>query len=491
MSNRIFISVIAALFIYFNKVNAQAIPPSGGELTYEYIGDSSGIPHHYAVLLKIYRRADSSVRVPLSGLLSSSCFSSKTLSLKPYIPNMAENHGGVPIKEGVNCGDTLGPDSLDLFAYYYADTVVLGGVCTNFKFAYSECCRDSAISNINLPESAPMLLTAILNNVHGPNTSPVLERQPRYKFCKGQPALSLMYAFEPDVDSLAFRFKAAHFTYGNPVNYLAGYSFNHPLDTSWTSLNGNFIFNPKEAGIYTVVYELLEYRYDSTVASWISIGKTIREINYTVRDSCPDYLYTSYAGGLIPKDTIRGLSIGDTVFTIKTNVFNVSGLWYDGAGFRLVGPNSVIRPLTGASTSANPALLSDSITIKLHRAASDSGVYVLHFKGWSLYNWCGNIYLSDVVYLIVDTSHTIAINEKNLYNKVFIYPNPTDNKFTLQTGEYLPERITLIDMQGRELKSIKPISTKSEIDVSEFSSGVYLLKVDVGGQQVMRLIQKM
>jgi Secretion system C-terminal sorting domain/FG-GAP-like repeat len=79
-------------------------------------------------------------------------------------------------------------------------------------------------------------------------------------------------------------------------------------------------------------------------------------------------------------------------------------------------------------------------------------------------------------------------------NEFSVYPNPAKESFTVELGATLYNqivdlKISVIDVSGRTIKTISPISTQTVIDVSQFSSGNYILKIEgndwVGAQKLL------
>ena len=67
-----------------------------------------------------------------------------------------------------------------------------------------------------------------------------------------------------------------------------------------------------------------------------------------------------------------------------------------------------------------------------------------------------------------------------------IFPNPTSDMIYIKTLNTI-ERIELFDILGKQILSIK---NKSEIDVSSYQSGIYLLKVKTDKGQITKKIVK-
>ncbi len=72
----------------------------------------------------------------------------------------------------------------------------------------------------------------------------------------------------------------------------------------------------------------------------------------------------------------------------------------------------------------------------------------------------------------------VGIEEKELPNKVEIFPNPASQHFTIKTNpQYLPAIITLYDMDGKFIQSINITTPEQRIDIDSLKSGIYLLKI--------------
>lgn len=58
------------------------------------------------------------------------------------------------------------------------------------------------------------------------------------------------------------------------------------------------------------------------------------------------------------------------------------------------------------------------------------------------------------------------------------YPNPVNNRLSLR-NELPMERVTVYDVAGREVETVKPFAMSFELNTSEYPQGVYFLKVIV------------
>lgn len=69
------------------------------------------------------------------------------------------------------------------------------------------------------------------------------------------------------------------------------------------------------------------------------------------------------------------------------------------------------------------------------------------------------------------------------------FPNPAQNEFTV-TANTMMESVALYDMQGRLLISKKVEHTQTSIDVTQYSKGIYVLKVRSGNAEITKKIVK-
>src|SRR5690606_32330249 len=80
-----------------------------------------------------------------------------------------------------------------------------------------------------------------------------------------------------------------------------------------------------------------------------------------------------------------------------------------------------------------------------------------------------------------DLECNLGIYDPILDDKVFLYPNPVNEKLFIHLKDgLLIDNYTIIDLTGKVLVngSIKTSEIESKIDVSYLSAGSYLLKVE-------------
>ena len=484
------------LSVFSNASMAQA--PVGGDISYEYYNNASS-QRVYIVKLTLFAAEDPVYSTPKQVELSSSCFTAQNLSLTSYIPDdmIGLPSGGVSFMNQVNCGDTLLKDSMKLVAYYYRDTVDLQGTCSDFKFVYHQCCRDSSIDNISSPSNTEFYLGASLNNTIGPNGSIYFPYAPNCIFYKGVESHVYKVGVEPDGDSVLYQYVSAKDFNGASVNYLPGFTPGNPIASSTSMQPNAWPSNtlPTVAGEFVVTYEAVEYRYSSALLMWFEISRSMREMIYFVKDTFPDYVVPNAFGGKNVIDTIRNVYCQDSTISFRVDDFWTSSLMEDASDFRLIGVDSLIKPIVKAGVYWSYGGVSDSIWLKLHRPLSKNDtVFILLKKGSdgnSLVNLCGVEFptLDTGVLIIQDCQYTGA--DEYSTPQFSLYPNPSKDKVTLEfeAGE-TPESITIYNLQGKEMEHEIMPSLKTELNISSFPKGMYLIKVSSGNNFSTQLFQK-
>src|SRR5690606_39190616 len=104
-------------------------------------------------------------------------------------------------------------------------------------------------SSDNLTSAGNITLTAKLNSILGPNTSPKFLNPAAKSFCVGTPFIWSQAAVEPDNDSLYYDFGvplAGTCTAPTPMTFATGYSRTQPMTTvngiSFNNRNGTLRF---------------------------------------------------------------------------------------------------------------------------------------------------------------------------------------------------------------------------------------------------------
>lgn len=441
---KILFTLFAALFLLGMPEEAKASHAAGGEITYKYIGDSTGIPYNYCIYLTVYRRNESgsaTLGASANVSITSSCFGSQSLTVTRIAPppGQAAGDGGWTPQNYTSCVDENDPAGFNISEHRYQACVVLPGKCSDFKFSWSLCCRNSNITNIVSPSSWQLYLESTLNNTLGPNTSGKFLNAAAKQFCMNQPFTWSQAAAEPDGDSLRYS-KGQPWSGPNaPIAWSAGYSTAQPMQTltgyNLDAKTGTFTFTPQQVEVDVLKVIVEEYRYDSTFNVWLQNGTAIREMQVPIVSQCnalaqqgltidtnltgqggitagtttfnTDSLREVYgitkigndstaAGGGAYNVKIPGVPYNcfDSVVTIGFSTrLKCSTFSPNGSEFRVIGPDGVLRPVVGVNTKCGTDLLTDEVELILHRPLDTNGNFLLYLKtgddGDVLENECG------------------------------------------------------------------------------------------------------
>lgn len=396
------------------SLSGQAIHIPGGDISYTCVGQDS-----FLVSLHFSRECTGPM-APSSTTLqwTSTCGASFNQTVT------TNNISGDTLDQicpsiPVNCTGTF-----PIYTWHtYTGLVVLSPSCTQWRVAFFECCRATAL---NLTGSTNALVyDAILNTGAGIcNESPVFSGNPVPFLCTNQLQSFNPGVSDPDGDSLVFSLDTALSNFNNFAGYNSGFSGQSPItNLSINPLTGQMDFNTNQGGNYVVVVAVDEYR------NGLWLGQVKRDFIITV-NFCGNQSPTLQQGGLSnlhPDATlIDSVSVevtnGDTLafdlvfddanpgdtLRIQTNLSAI----LPGASFSVSGLNpltfSVNWTATGLTTGWYSFVLEvfdnacplEAITSKAIRVKVNTGTYTiadptvctgdsvtLFTEGGSTFNW--------------------------------------------------------------------------------------------------------
>jgi len=78
----------------------------------------------------------------------------------------------------------------------------------------------------------------------------------------------------------------------------------------------------------------------------------------------------------------------------------------------------------------------------------------------------------------------LSVDDFN-FNDVKLFPNPAKDKLEVTSNQII-DKLTIVDINGRELNSIKITTTDYSLDVSDLSNGVYFLEIQSGDSKMTK-----
>ncbi|MDB9931800.1 T9SS type A sorting domain-containing protein [Flavobacteriales bacterium] len=160
--------------------------------------------------------------------------------------------------------------------------------------------------------------------------------------------------------------------------------------------------------------------------------------------------------------------------------YNYNGIAYNGSG-GVSATNRNIYYNTSDSTLSYKFIYGDSLPMDL-RGIADFG-NTKYIVGGMI----GNQEVTNKVWKLEYV--TVSLEEKTLLD-VSIYPNPVANFVTLETSNSAIKNVSLYSKEGKLIAEYSINNTKTEIDLTNLSSGIYLLRIQTGTNSVTKKIIK-
>ncbi len=506
--------VIGSTLPFATKASHMA----GAEIWYEYTGDSLN-PYNYRIWLQFYRDV-SGIQAPTNPALciTNACLLppvSGSFTMAPFVLQYPCNPsnpgtdtcygqpGAIRIPANSECVDiTSGGTYVQTEIYrYYAD-VTLTGQCGQWTFSFHENARNS---NDNLSTPGTLLTEAKLNNLLGPDNSPVFKTSAIRSFCINSPSLWKHRAEDQDGDSLYYSLAQpleGDCFGSSPEGYKPGYSITQPISTTngltMDHSNGTLLFTPSQPEVVVVKVAVTSYRYDPLLQIWIPNGYITRDVETSIMSACSS---TSLNWGLEAQpDSLIQLFCGDSTITLRTTMrYLAATLAEDASDFAIINSDSNLLPIVeAAAIGTNGNGESHEILLRLHQPVSYNDTLVLISRtgtdGNTLTSVCGIDYASlDTVGFYVsdclDTT-TSALRE-NQFSTFEIYPNPARSEITLTYANASSKRrVSILSSSGQLILSQTAALKEVQLDIVQLPPGVYLLQSsDDSSTEVRRFIK--
>ena len=392
--------VFIALLLSFSSTASHL---AGGDIQYRYIGDSTGIPRHYKVILRLYRDV-TGITMPTSETvtLSSSCQGDIN------IPMTLTAGSGIISPTLFDCVNP-GPNVKTLEVYRYVGYAFLPSTCNTFRFWYSNCCRPPGVTNINTSNgngTDGFYFDAELDNSLGQNSSPIFVSEPVRAFCVSNPFNWKQSSIEYDGDSVVYSLincREGNYPTQTNIPFDAGWSATQPVTSTYFNLNpktGQIAFYPTTQEIDALSVLIEEYRYDSLWNVWTKVGTSSRDMMISIAYNCNTTAMqgVKYNPNQYPIDSVtmlpyKEVACGDTSFGIKFHIA-LDGYSINDIDFRMTNTNSnQPEAIQKIWSNVDVNYETDSVRIVMLYPFSQGGNYYLYSKqgndGNTLMNKCG------------------------------------------------------------------------------------------------------
>lgn len=337
------------LFFCSLALESNASHNMGADLSYVCTGGNN-----YTFTLAFYRdcagiAAPTTVTLNLNS--ASGCGTSQSVSMAQQSVAEASPLCPAQISNSTCNGGTL----QGVEVYTYTVSITLSGPCTDWVASFSDCCRNSAITNSS---TGSIYVETMINNVAAPcNNSPTFATPPIPYICANQSFGYNHGTTDVDGDSLVFSLINPKESATLDITHNAGFSATQPLSTTGTygfdPATGQMNFTPDATQIGVVAILVEEYR------NGVLIGTTMRDMEIVVI-SCTNN--TPLPG---PVSNISGGALNNSAFETcvgNTLSFDINCPDPDGADVVTIVDN-IAANLAGATVTVvngNPATINVS-----------------------------------------------------------------------------------------------------------------------------------
>lgn len=141
--------------------------------------------------------------------------------------------------------------------------------------------------------------------------------------------------------------------------------------------------------------------------------------------------------------------------------------------------NQFLVPSTGTNLSAQVTLSIPLNTIP-SKDLTNGEYYDVYVELWTA-NWGTKLWTSLSSALTIAASGTLGVDQKNFEKEFVLYPIPVSSILSFKnTSDVVIKSLKIINILGETVYSDNHVENRNSIDVSNFSSGLYILSVYSG-----------
>ena len=490
------LSTIFSLLLLAGGSEARHI--AGGEMSYAYLGSTSGgTVGRYAITLRLYRDCESTgAQLDPEAAITIYQNGSAAILFNLKVPLLRVDKPTL-----TNPGPCI--DNPPVVCYeigVYTATVDLPFSSSGYNISYQRCCRIENISNVGNSGSAGATYTANIPGVtvhpQGPaNSSPVFNGRDTFLVCRDNAFIYDFSAKDSDGDSLVYEYdQAFNFTQQggpmpdlalpppyDPVNYSFGYRFDEPMgpNVRLDRFTGLMSGRAPGAGVYVVTVSVLEYRAGVLINRHRK-DLHIKVANCSIASADLDPVYI----------TCDGFTLG---FQNNNNSPLITSYFWD---FGLPGAtNDTSADARPNFTYPDTGVYKVMLITNRNQECSDTGytlakVYPGFFAGFTVDDGCKNVPLkfndtTKATYGVVDTwrwtfGHpTINPKTDTSRNPTYTYPENGAYDVQLIVGsskgcrDTIDKRVTVIDKPGLKVTQSQPLCLGDSLQLEAVGNGVF------------------
>lgn len=310
---------------------AHASHVAGGQMTYKYIS-TTGTAHTYELEFIIYGDCAgivSSTLVPATAagiVIFNGASQVQSLNL-PKIPGESNILISPVCPSAINqttcsSGGTL----VGIKKFTFRGNITINGESANWRFVSDGTLVGTATTNIrsNLADNVigasgtTMFLDATLNNVGGPNTTPIFTSDPTPFYCMGIPSSFGLGAVEGEGDGMTYSLTAplTNLAGTTTIPYQAGYSATNPLNVA----PGSFVFSTA-TGVADFIpasapWEGIVVSKVTETRNGVVVGTCSREMMFVFLQNCTNTAPSTPVGNVNNGELLPGSTANNVEFRV-------------------------------------------------------------------------------------------------------------------------------------------------------------------------------
>lgn len=180
-----------------------------------------------------------------------------------------------------------------------------------------------------------------------------------------------------------------------------------------------------------------------------------------------------------------------TETTTGINFDDFFNQWYYGEGYPTFNINwiqindTIIISSNQSTSTSNPSLFKTHFDLKINYAIKDTTVRLFQGMNNETYKICSpdivtSIQMDPNLWLIQKNNIISDIDKNNISSSLEVFPNPAKDRINLNFKHGIKlynTTISIFDIHGQLLTQQAIKQEKTEIDISKFANGIYILKL--------------
>lgn len=469
MSLKLFTSTITLLFLFISNFSYSQFF-SGAEISYNHIGGNE-----YKLSVVFYYNCQG-VQAPSTISIVCSSVTNPNYAFTATASKASNNVNEVNSSCNSMPTTCIGGNTYGVSAYLYETSTITLPPSPDWVFSYS-CGCGSCQNDINGYTGGYTVRATLNNQIVTANSSPKFEKYAKAVMQKGDYQQFQNSVIEQDGDSLVFSFTAM-MSNSYPLSYVNPYSPTQFLNGYCMIDAQNGDMKLKSNNNINSAYGIIVKEYREENGQYKLIGSTTRSMDLIV------YTANNFVPQLSGMDTCLSC-----VFDTLTTTFNASIEAEAQSHFRINVLDTLVSAFgNNCELSWNQGIQDASFQLYHNNTDSAYGIISWAPQASDVRNqpYCFSVTVQDDAcpynarntyrYYLTVIPSTVGIEEQKSESIIRISPNPVKNVITIAQEGILCAEFQIYSIDGRIIKRLKVGANVSTVDISELTSGIYIIR---------------